>query len=161
MLCLSTALLRTINHSFTIGLNGYKIRTMQLRKHHPVLGLLWTCDLDYKFSFSRQTPLRLTHVVTAAMFQPIIRKKIEKKRKASGVIICSDGIVYGACHEPALVGRPGVGPDHAGPIRCFFMRWAAARPGTSIFQIMGRGLAQPIALSNLHGPARPGPTINY
>ena len=32
------------------------------------------------------------------------------------------------------------------------------RPGPSSSHLMGRGPAQPIAFSKIHGPARPGPT---
>ena len=73
-----------------------------------------------------------------------------------------------AFHGPTLVGRPGVGPParpaikfspygpRPGPAHQFFIWWAAARPGPSNFQRMGRGPAQPITFSKIHGPARPG-----
>ena len=72
----------------------------------------------------------------------------------------------GAAHvEPTSHGpRPG-------PAYQISRGWAAARPGPSNFQRMGRGPAQPIkfqrmgrgptqpiTFSNFHGPARPGPS---
>ena len=83
-------------------------------------------------------------------------------------------------HGPTLVGRPGVGLGRAGPAHRFFIRWAAVRPGPTIFQRMCRGPAQrmcrgparPINFSEdgprpspahhifkNHGPARPGPSF--
>ena len=46
-----------------------------------------------------------------------------------------------------------------GPAHQFFRGWAAARPGPSKFQRMGRGPTQPVTFSNFHGWARPGPSI--
>ena len=62
-------------------------------------------------------------------------------------------------HGPTLVGRPGVGlalAGQTGQARQIFRGWAAARPGPSNFQRMGRGPAQLITFSKIHGPARPG-----
>ena len=42
----------------------------------------------------------------------------------------------------------------SGPYRAH-ISWAAARPGPSNFDKMGRGPTQPITSSNFHGPARP------
>ena len=57
----------------------------------------------------------------------------------------------GAAHiEPTSHG-PRPGPDHQ-----VSRGWAAARPGPSKVQRMGRGPTQPIHFSNFHGPARPG-----
>ena len=68
-----------------------------------------------------------------------------------------------------VVGRPGVGPGRAGPSQAnqVFIWWAEARPrqsiinmmgrgpaGPSFFRRMGRGSAQRIAFSKLHGPVR-------
>ena len=50
----------------------------------------------------------------------------------------------------------GLRPGPAHPIS---KGWAAARPGLSKFQRMGRGPTQPITFSIFHGPARPGPSI--
>ena len=55
------------------------------------------------------------------------------------------------CHGLALVGR------WDGPAHEFFKSWAAARPGPSNCQRMGRGPAQPIAFLKFTARARPGP----
>ena len=58
---------------------------------------------------------------------------------------------------PALVGRPITfsydGP-RPGSAHHFFIWWAAARPGSSNFEMMGRGPARRITFSIVHGPAR-------
>ena len=45
----------------------------------------------------------------------------------------------------------------SGPNRTH-LSWAAACPGPSKFQRIGRGPAQPIIFSNFHSPARPDPS---
>ena len=58
------------------------------------------------------------------------------------------------CYGPGLAGRPGFGrhrPSMFHPID------RAPRPGPSPLQRMGRGPADPIAISKINGSARPGP----
>ena len=67
---------------------------------------------------------------------------------------------HGPPHGPggaAHIERTSHGP-RPGPAHQFSRGWAAARPGPSNFQRVGRGPTQPITFSNFHGPARPGPS---
>ena len=59
----------------------------------------------------------------------------------------------GAAHTEPTSHGPRPDPAHH-----ISRGWAAARPGPSKLQRMGRGPAQPITLSNCHGPVRPGPS---
>ena len=62
----------------------------------------------------------------------------------------------GVAHiEPTSRG-PRPGPAHQ-----IFRGWAAARPGPSQFQRIGRGPTQPITFASFYGSARPGPIIFF
>ena len=76
----------------------------------------------------------------------------------------ANGLSVGCPSGLGRVGPGRAGPGHflydgpqPGPSRHMFRGWAAARPGPSKFERMGRGPAQPITFLKNLGPNRPVP----
>ena len=85
---------------------------------------------------------------------------ISKTRRSVFVEIIT--IFLRACHEPTLVGRPGVGLGQPGPARPGKFSEGGPRPGPAHQNFRGWATARPspsITFSKNHGPARPGPSF--
>ena len=115
-----------------------------------------------------------TRLLPASSSQPRSPQIRSVRTYNSRIHLYFKGFSWADASGPARPGRPGraspsniplmsrgparpikvsSGGPHPGPAIQFFRRWAAVRPGPSLFQRMGLGPAQPITFSKIHGPA--------